>query len=80
MDWFRPASQKSLIVILSFTKASVEPNVQPGFFRFSRVANSTKVCTISSWDKLPACRFENDRLEAYPTSKFGHLPKHSIAR
>jgi len=26
-----------------------------------------------TWDRLPACRFENDRLEAYPTSKIGHL-------
>ena len=26
-----------------------------------------------TWDRLPAFRIENDRLEAYPTSKIGHL-------
>ena len=29
--------------------------------------------SINSWDRLPACRFENDGLEAYPTSEIEHL-------
>ena len=53
------------------------------YFRDHKSRCVTEDRSINSWDRLPACRFEIDRLEAYPTLRteyrFAIQTTHSIA-